>query len=159
MATTTARSASGPAAVLAILSLSLLPWTVLGGGDVTFVMPWGLVNPRPLHVFTIVEYFADPRMGYATLPRSLQAWPLALLMYLLALASASVGLATGREDRRVTAGLLVIAGVASLSMTAGFLRRGAPVAVPLGTGALWIAAWWFYWPALRRSGGVHRGTE
>ncbi|WP_101296409.1 TIGR04206 family protein [Halegenticoccus soli] len=142
---------SGPAAVLSILALALLPWTVVVENGTTFVMAWGLVTPAPFHAFSIVEYFGQPGVRYGSLPPSLRAWPLASGVYALALASAGVGFATGREDRRVTAGLLVLAGVASLSVTVGFLRRGVPLAVPLGTGALWLTAWWFYRSALRRA--------
>jgi len=127
---------------LALLAVALLPWSVLTTGELVFA--WGLVTTDPVHVTTLTDYLFVYTMG---LPTRLLAWPVAVLLYLLALASAAVG-AVGPEDRRVTAGLLVLAGASHLRFSVGLARPGA-LAVPTGTVLLWLAAWWFHWPDLR----------
>ncbi|WP_135827921.1 TIGR04206 family protein [Halorussus halobius] len=128
--------------LLALLGLSLLPWSVLATGDVVFA--WGLATTDPIHVTTITDYLFVYTAG---LPARLLAWPVAVLLYLLALASVAVG-AVAPEDRRVTAGLLVLAGASHLRFSVGLARPGV-LAVPTGTVLLWLAAWWFHWPDLR----------
>ncbi|MGM0449036.1 MAG: TIGR04206 family protein, partial [Methanobacteriota archaeon] len=60
--------------------------------------------------------------------------PLALGSHLLAAASATGGVALGREDRRVTGGLLVLAATATLWVAAGLgVRFG------VGATAGWLA--------------------
>lgn len=134
------------------LSVLAVPWSVqaFGAGDVTLLFPWGLVNTNPLQVTTLPRYLFVYTAG---LPEFILAWPLSVVLYLLAVASAALGLAAGREDVRVTGGLLVLAGVAQLSVASGFSVQPGRVAYPLGTAALWVLAWWVYWPAV----GGHRG--
>ena len=131
-------------AVLAVLALLLVPWTILGGRD--FVFLWGLATLDPVHVTTITDYLFVYTAG---LPRRLLAWPVSSLLYLLAVGSAAVGVAVGKEDRRVTGGLLVLSGVSHLWFALGMLRRSPSTAIPVGTVLVWAVAWWFYWPDLR----------
>ncbi|MFC4549222.1 MULTISPECIES: TIGR04206 family protein [Halorussus] len=131
-------------ALLATLALLFVPWTILGGRD--FVFLWGLATLDPVHVTTITDYLFVYTAG---LPRRLLAWPVSSLLYLLAVGSAAGGLLVGREDRRVTAGLLVLSGVSHLWFALGMVRRSTLVAIPLGTVLVWAVAWWFYWPDLR----------
>ncbi|WP_458206413.1 TIGR04206 family protein [Haladaptatus sp. NG-SE-30] len=128
---------------LALLALGIVPWTILvAPGGTTLVFPWGLVEPTTLHVTTLPEYLFVLTAG---LPGRLLAWPVSVLLYLLALVSSF----SGRfEDRRVTGALLVLAGVTHANFALGFVRR-AGLVVPLGTVALWATAWWFHWPDLR----------
>ncbi|WP_227354808.1 TIGR04206 family protein [Haladaptatus salinisoli] len=137
---------------LALLALGLVPWTVLvARGGTTFVFPWGLVEPTTLHVTTLPDYLFVYTAG---LPDRLLAWPVSVLCYLLALACAFAG---RFEDRRVTAGLLVLAGAShasfALGLVTGVSRSG--LVVPVGPVALWLVAWWFHWPDLR--GALNRG--
>jgi len=130
--------------LLALVGLAALPWTVFATGDLVF--SWGLVSTSPLHVTTLPDYLLVYTRG---LPRRLLAWPVGVGLYLLAVASAALGLAAPSfEDRRVTGGLLVLAGASHLWFSLGMSRTGL-LAVPSGTLALWTAAWWFHWPDLR----------
>ncbi|WP_115863746.1 TIGR04206 family protein [Halorussus litoreus] len=130
--------------LLALAALAIAPWTVLGAGD--FVFAWGLATVDPLHVTTLPDYLFVYTAG---LPARLLAWPIAVLLYLLAVVSAALGTA-GWEDRRVTGGLLVLAGASHLRFSLGLSRLGL-LAVPTGSLLLWTAAWWFHWPDLRDS--------
>ena len=135
--------------LLAVFALLAVPWTVLSLGDeYTLVFGFGLFNTNPPQLVTIYEYLFRFTAGLATLPDYLLAWPTSLLLYCGALASALGGV-FGFEDRRVTAGLLVFAGFTQISVAFGLSRALGRLAIPLGTGVLWVVAWWFYWPALR----------
>lgn len=164
----TPTSTSGPIAVAAVVGLLLVPITALynGAGDVTLVFPWAFVNTTPIdseqavHVYTVVEYFSTPGQSFERLPGSLQAWPLALGLYLLAAASAVGGWVFDREDRRVTAGLLVLAGIASLWVTVGVSSRLATTpnsnpstVLPIGAVVTLAVVVWFYRDGLRRLPG------
>ena len=135
---------------LAVLALVALPWTVLVlAGEFAFVLAVGLVNTNPLHLTTLPDYvfrFTGPG-GFAGLPASLQAWPVSVACYLGALGSALGGL-FGREDPRLTAGLLVLVGLGQGSLALGLSRRVGQTALPLGAFAAWVLAWWYYWPAI-----------
>jgi uncharacterized protein (TIGR04206 family) len=128
--------------LLALLLIFLAPWAVLSTGDLVFA--WGLVTLDPIHVTTLPDYLFVYTRG---LPRRLLAWPVAVLLYLLAFGSALLG-TVDREDGRVTGGLLVFAGVSNLRFALGTGRPGLLV-VPVGTVLLWTGAWWFYWSDLR----------
>jgi uncharacterized protein (TIGR04206 family) len=145
-------SHSSRGAVLALLTFLAVPWTALvyASGFVTFVFPWGLATPQQGSVTTLYHFLFRHTAG---LPEFILAWPVGVLCYVLALVSAVVGYLTGREDVRVTGGLLVFAGLAGLSVAHGFSFQPGRVAFPVGTLLLWFVAWWFYWPLVsaRRS--------
>ena len=65
---------------------------------------------------------------------------MSVLLYLLAVGSAFVGLA-GREDVRLTEGLLAFAGVSHATFALGLMQPGI-MAIPVGTVALWGLAGW-----------------
>ncbi|MFB6160147.1 MAG: TIGR04206 family protein [Haloferacaceae archaeon] len=134
--------------LLAVLALAVLPWSVqtFRGGAVTFLFPWGLVTVPPLHVTTLADYLFVYTAG---LPDYILAWPTSVLLYALALASASAGL-LDREDPRVTGGLLALVGVAQLSVAWGFSVQPARTAWPTGTLACWAVAWRCYRPLVGR---------
>ena len=132
--------------LLAVAVLALVPWTILSGGVFTLVFPFGLVNATPLHLTTLLDYLRFTG-GFAALPGFLRAWPTSVLLYSGALTSA-VGGVFGHEDRRVTGGLLVLAGITHLGLAVGFLRTGR-LAIPLGPFLAFVLAWWLYWPARR----------
>jgi uncharacterized protein (TIGR04206 family) len=140
--------------LLAVAALFLIPWTVVpSGANLALVFPWGLANTTPPGVTTLPDYLLLYTRG---LPRHLRAWPVATVLHACALASAGAGtFRTGLEDRRVTGGLLALAGVSSLQVTLGLLGTGV-VAVPLGTAAAWTVAWWFHAPAFRGLVGRRR---
>lgn len=133
--------------LLAVVLAGFLPWSlVFAGSELTLVFSFGLVDPRPLYLTDIVSYTFVYTRG---LPQYLFAWPLGTGLYLLAVGSALSGDVFDREDRRVTAVLLVLVGLTQLSFAWGFSRQGRTVAVPLGTVACWTVVWWFDWPTLR----------
>jgi uncharacterized protein (TIGR04206 family) len=137
--------------LLSVAALLAVPWTILSlGGEYTLVFAFGLFNTNPPQLVTLYAYLFRFTAGPATLPQYLLAWPTSFLLYCSALASALGGV-LGREDRRVTAGLLVFAGFAQLSVALGLSRITGRLAIPLGTACLWGLAWWFYWPDLRRT--------
>jgi uncharacterized protein (TIGR04206 family) len=133
--------------LLAVVAVGLVPWSlVFAGGELTLVFAFGLVDPAPLHLTDVLTYTFVYTLG---LPDFLFAWPVGVGLYLLALASVVSGHLFGREDRRVTAVLLVLVGVTQVSFAWGLTGRMRTFAVPLGTVACWALVWWFDWPALR----------
>jgi uncharacterized protein (TIGR04206 family) len=144
----------------AVCGLSIVPWVALpnGGGELTFVMSWGLVNTNPWHALAFPEYLGATR-GFGTLPWSLQVWPISLGFYIGAVASAASGVLIDREDPRLTAGLLVLSAVGSTMVWWGLTGRGVSGPIPVGVIATGVVVWWFYWPALGRLGGGRRPGE
>ena len=136
--------------LLAVAALAAVPWSlqVFSVGDATFLFVWGLVNTNPLQLTTLTDFLFRYTAG---LPNYILAWPLGAVLWLCALASAAVGAVSGREDPRVTGGLLVLAGVTQVSVAFGFSVQPNRVAYPTGTLALWLVAWWLYWPRVRRA--------
>ncbi|NEU59262.1 TIGR04206 family protein [Halorussus sp. MSC15.2] len=133
-----------PRRLLALLALFFAPWTVLSTGD--FVFAWGLATFDPVHVTTLPDYLFVYTSG---LPNRLLAWPIAVSLYLLAVGNAVLGqFGPDWEDRRVTGGLLALAGASDFWFALGMARPGL-LAVPVGSVLLWIAAWWFHWSDLR----------
>lgn len=148
----TRASASTRRAAFAVLLLAFLPWGVLWeGDDVGLVMAWGLFRPSTLHAYPLSALLTEAWPSYRLLPHSLRVWPVGTGLYGLALASAGAGALVRREDPRVTGGLLVLAGIASLWVVVGVAGRSAPgvLAIPLGTVGLWLVAWRWYGSALR----------
>lgn len=135
--------------LLAILALSVVPWSfVTAGGDLTLVFPFGFVTFGPLVVEDVVSYVTVDTVG---LPQFLLAWPVGVGIYLLAVASALSGVLFDREDRRVTALLLVLVALTQVQLSLGFSRRFGTVAVPVGSVLCLAVIWWFDWPTLRAS--------
>ncbi|MYL15345.1 TIGR04206 family protein [Halorubrum distributum] len=137
-------SISGRVEWLLVVALLAVPMAVVPGGDdaPTLVSLWGFVtlggDGSGLGGYPVWAYFLDQPRPFATLPPSIRAWPLALGFHLLAAGSATSGVALGREDRRVTGGLLVLAAAATLWVAAG-------LGVRFGVGA--TASWFAVLPA------------
>ena len=133
----------------AILTLAVFPWVLQlnGTGDLTAVMSWGLVNTNPWHTLLLPSYL-DATQGFLTLPQSLQVWPLGLAFYCGALLSSASGVFAGREDVRVTVGLLALSAITSVIVWWGLLGRGAAGTIPVGVIATAAVGWWFYYPML-----------
>lgn len=132
-----------------LLVLLAVPWSVqtfAGGRPPTLVFAWGLVNVAPLGVTFLWDFLVRYTMG---LPDYILAWPLSVACYLAALVSA-LAARIDREDPRVTAGLLVVAGVAQLTLARGFSVQPGRTAWPLGTAVCWLAAGWVYARSDRR---------
>ena len=128
-------------AVVALLGL--VPWTVLViGSELTLIFPAGLVNTNPLQFVSIYDFFVRFTAG---LPSFIQSWRTGALLYLVALASAASGV-VWREDPRITALSLVGAALSQVGVLLGFNRRLGYVALPVGTVAMLVAVWWYYWP-------------
>ena len=157
-----ARRVEGPAPpagrrLLATVAAGLVPWLVVrSAGTWSLVLAVGLAAPPSPHVTPVWTYVLDLTAG---LPPSLSAWPVATLLWGAAVASAAGGLLFGREDRRLTGGLLVLAGLSLLPVAAFLSRRAGVWALPVGTAALWLVAWWGHGDALARvvrEGGAGR---
>jgi uncharacterized protein (TIGR04206 family) len=140
---------SSPAALVAILTLAVVPWVVQlnASGDLTAVMSWGLLNTNPFHALPFPSYL-DATQGFSTLPQSLQVWPLGFGFYCGAVLSAASGVFAAREDVRVTAGLLALSAITSVIVWWGLLGRGAAGVIPVGVVATAMVGWWFYYPVL-----------
>ena len=131
-----------------LIAIPFAPWLVLFyPGEVDLVFAWGLLSVDPLRVVWLHEYLFVQTPGLASLPDHLVAWPLSALFYVGAVVNAALS-TLDVEDRRVTAGLLLIAAATNLRMWAG-LSIGSASAVPLGAILLVIAAWWFHADDLR----------
>lgn len=125
----------------AIVAVGLVPWSlVFAGSELTLVFSFGLVDPVPLYVTDLLTYTFVYTRG---LPEFLIAWPVGVVLYAVALASAVSGQVLGREDRRVTALLLVVVGLTQVSFAWGFSRRLDTLAVPVGALGCWAVVWWF----------------
>ncbi|MFB6141930.1 MAG: TIGR04206 family protein [Halorientalis sp.] len=132
--------------LLAVVAVGALPWAVVVAGDtVSLFFTAGFVGLDHLVPTTITDYYVRYSRG---LPRFLEAYGTGVVLYVAALASAASGV-VWREDRRVTAALLVLAGVSLLWFALGFLGRPGAVAVPVATVLLWAVALCWYRPALR----------
>ncbi len=132
--------------LVVVIGLLVVPWlVVLSNGEVGLTFAWGLVNPDAGHVTSIVAYLFVHTRG---LPDYLLAWPIATLLHIAAIASAVAGL-RGREDPRLTGGLLFLVGLSLAVVARGISRPSTVVGIPIGTIAVWIIAWWLYWPAVR----------
>ncbi|MFB6251024.1 MAG: TIGR04206 family protein [Halobellus sp.] len=141
----------GPRATVRVAVLFaplLLPWSiqVFTARDATFLFAWGLVNTNPLSMVSLFDFLFVYTRG---LPEFILAWPLSVGCYALALASAVIGWRTGREDCRVTVGLLVVAAIAQVRLAWGFSIQPNRTAWPLATLTLLVVVWWGYWPGLR----------
>jgi uncharacterized protein (TIGR04206 family) len=131
--------------LLVLLALGAVPWTVVIIGDqLTLFFPFGVLNTDPVALVDLLAWFG----GGGGLPRNPELLPLSYLFYLGALLSALAGL-WDREPTRLTAGLLVLAGVTHLGVAYSVLHRIAYVPLPAGALLAVAAAWWFYWPDLR----------
>jgi uncharacterized protein (TIGR04206 family) len=133
----------------AVLGLGIVPWSFVdAGGVVTVVFSFGFLNVDPLQLEDIVSFVTVDTVG---LPQFLLAWPVGVGIYGLAVGSVLSGTVFGREDRRVTALLLVVVGLTQLRMALGFSGRLDTYAVPVGTVLCLAVVWWFDWPAIRES--------
>jgi len=94
---------------LLVVALLAVPVAVISGDDLTVVSLWGFVSASSSGIvdgYPVWAYFLDQPRPFGALPASIRAWPLAIGFHLFAAASATAGVAFGREDRRVTGGLL-----------------------------------------------------
>jgi uncharacterized protein (TIGR04206 family) len=120
------RPTSGRGEWLLVVGLLAAPMAVVPGGDggTTLVSLWGFATLGGdagvgAGGYPVWAYFLDQPRPFATLPPSIRAWPAAVAFHVCAAGSATSGLALGREDRRVTGGLLLLAAAATLWVAAG----------------------------------------
>lgn len=129
-------------------------------GDLTVVSLWGFLNTAApgsaLGGYPVWAFFLDQSRPFGSLPASIRVWPVAIGFHVLAAASATAGLLLGREDRRVTGGLLVLAAAATLWVSAGVATRfgvgstaGWLTVIPVGALATLAVAAWVYGRDLR----------
>ena len=143
------RPPSAPARLVATAAVGLVPWLVVrSAGTWSLVGSFGLVGPAPWHVTPVWTYLLELTAG---LPPGLVAWPVAAVLWLAALASAAGGALLDREDRRLTGGLLVLVGLSLLAVAGTVGRSRGAVALPVGTAAVWLVAWWAHGDALRHA--------
>ena len=153
---------SGRVEWLLVVALLAVPMAVVPGEDApTLVSLWGFVtlggDGGALGGYPVWAYFLDQPRPFASLPPSIRAWPLAVGFHLFAAASATFGVVAGREDRRVTGGLLLLASAATLWVAAGLGVRfgvgataGWLAVLPVGTVATAAVALLAYGRDLRR---------
>lgn len=136
--------------LLLIASLFAVPWVVLTYGGAlegtTLLFAWGLFDPATGSGTDLFRFLFAYTRG---LPDWILAWPLGTVSLLAALASAASGVTRGREDVRVTVSLLVLVGVAALSVAWGFSGQLGRTGLPLGTVVAWLLAA-RYWSRIRQ---------
>jgi uncharacterized protein (TIGR04206 family) len=131
----------------AYLLLGILPWGVVLVGDAaTLVFSFGLVDPVHLTVTDPYSYLFAYTRG---LPGYLFAWPLGVGLYLLALGTVVVGELWNREDRRVSAGLLVLVALTQATFAWGLTTRPGYLVVPMASVGALLVVWLLEWPAIR----------
>jgi len=153
---------SSLAAALSVVALVFVPVTAIEAGPdrFTLVMQWGFVHlATPLadagtNAYLLSTFFADQPLSFGSLPSSIQVWPVAFGLHALAASSALLGATVGWEDRRVTGGVLVLAGGATLWVTLGVVSRfGADASLlsvlPVGAAGTWLVAGVWYRHDLR----------
>lgn len=121
---------------LALLLPGVLPWGVVTWPDgfyLVFAVGWsvrGLSGFRPL--------LAILGSGSVGAP-AVTPWLVGALLYAMALGSAALAL-VDREDRRLTAGLLFLAGASVLLFAVRASGQRGILVVPVGVATLWLAA-------------------
>lgn len=136
-------------AVVAVLVAGVVPWSVqrFTGGEVFLRFAWGGVSFEP--ALTVQWLWAYPLFAG---PPVLVQWVTAAGCWLLALASAASA-GVGLEDRRVTVGLLALAGVVNALVALEFGVQPTRTGYPTGSLAVWLVAGWH----LRGDGRAARG--
>ena len=133
-------------AVLVVLLAGLVPWSVQtfpGSGSPPFLrFAWAGVSLDPVPVVRLLPTY----VGLSGSPL-LGRWLLSSTCWLCALASAALGW-IDREDARVTAGLLVLAGAVNASVALSFGVQPSRSGYPVGSLVLWAVAAWRYRRAL-----------
>jgi len=131
---------------LAVLVVGLVPWTVLfypGGQEVYFAYGLlthaGVFHSLPAYLSMAVPDFLPFSSVFSILPERLLAWPASTGLWVLSLASVVLG---SHEDRRVTDGLLAIAGLSQFVFAIGFWTSEGYLALPIGGVLLVALAWW-----------------
>jgi len=139
-----------------LLLVGLPPWTVI-----RFVDPGGVIGYESYYTYGLGTLFGPVGAHFVLLPTYLarvavvgpywrQLWPTSGFLFACTLASAALGL-VGREDRRVTAGLLAMAGAASVVHAAGLAAYNGRLSVlPVGALLAWNAVALGYRDALAR---------
>ncbi|MFC7097583.1 TIGR04206 family protein [Halobaculum marinum] len=125
----------------AVLVCGLVPWSVqtFSSSSVPFFrFAWGGLSLTPV----VTPRLLPTYFGLSRYPL-LYRWALASLCWLLAVGSAALAL-VDREDPRVTAGLLVLAGAVNASVALSFGLQPLRTGYPVGTLALWAVAAWRY---------------
>ncbi|MFB6178632.1 MAG: TIGR04206 family protein [Halorientalis sp.] len=136
--------------VATVVALLVVPWMVLFVRDTrSLYFPVGFHDLGSPAFTTIWDYYFRYSIGPAALPGYLVAYGIGALLLALAVVSALLGV-VWREDARITAALLVLAGLSNAWFALGFLRRSGYVAVPVGTVLSWVVVWWYYAEDFRR---------
>ncbi len=123
---------------LALFSPLVVPWVVVTTTARTLVFPWGMTTPATGSLTTLPAYVG----ATSSLPTHLEMWPLAVVCYVLGVVWA--GGARYGADRRVTAGLFVLAAIAIAWLASGLGVGPQRQAIPLGSIHLLALATWAY---------------
>lgn len=121
-----------------VLVVGLVPWSVqrFTTGELFLRFAWGGVSFRPALTARLL-------WGYPPGVPLVSRWLIATGCWVAALVSAIAGVAD-REDRRLTAGLLVIAGLANALVAVEFGVQPARVGYPVGSVVAVAAAGWLW---------------
>lgn len=128
--------------VLAVVLAGVLPWAAVTWDSGYYLVFSAGYTTRGFSGFTsVVSFVSASRVA----PPYWSAWPLATGLYLLALLGVLLTLLTRRDDRRVTAGLLLLAGLDVVWFAVGVSGQRGILTLPLGGLWLWLAALYEYW--------------
>lgn len=145
--------------LLALVLPGVLPWAAVTwptGYYLVFAVGW---SQRGFSGFrTLLAILGTGSMGAP----AVAPWLVGTMLYVLALASAALA-SVGREDRRLTAGCLFLAGASVLLFAVRASGQRGVLVVPVGVATLWLAALYAYGGRLPRLpdavDGVARGEE
>ena len=118
------------------------------------ILPWGVVTwPTGYYLVFAVGWSVGGLSDFRTLPTILEAggagasaagpWLAGTILYVASLAAAALA-AVDREDRRLTAGLLFLAGASVLLFALRSSAQRGILVVPVGVLTLWAAAIYAY---------------
>ena len=123
--------------ILVLVALIALPWSIqfFDGAAPTLRFVWGMASLESSSVSSILLYVQFNRASIVF------DWVLSGGFLLVAAVATLLGAVTDRQDGRIAAGSLVLAGLANLSVVWTFSIQPARSAVPIGSILVWYVAW------------------
>ncbi|MDL0145426.1 MULTISPECIES: TIGR04206 family protein [Halobacterium] len=118
--------------VAVALAAGVVPWVIVDWSNGAYpLFSVGFVYPESMTVVGLPTYLRS----VGTVPPALRAWPTAVALWGGGVAAAALDV-----DWRVTAGVLAFAGGSVVSLAAAVTAQPSLTGVPVGAGALWLAA-------------------